>query len=69
MLSSCEDTGKQWTERIGLLSVSEIGMGCMGLSLGYGDIPRKEDVKALDDVLPSLPVKGHRGQVEWDEHE
>ena len=27
------------TRQLGNLTVSEIGMGCMGLSHGYGDIP------------------------------
>ena len=28
--------------RLGTIEVSPIGMGCMGLSHGYGDIPSEE---------------------------
>ncbi|MDR1479635.1 MAG: aldo/keto reductase, partial [Planctomycetaceae bacterium] len=30
------------TRKLGTLEVSEIGMGCMGLSHGYGDIPQED---------------------------
>lgn len=29
------------TRTLGNIAVSEIGMGCMGLSHGYGDIPEE----------------------------
>ena len=30
------------TRKLGNIEVSPIGMGCMGLSHGYGDIPSEE---------------------------
>lgn len=32
------------TRRIGALEVSEIGMGCMGFSHGYGKVPEGRTV-------------------------
>ena len=59
------------------IEVSEVGMGCMAFSHGYGQIPQEERIienldsanveltdaefTELEEVLSSLKVYGHRG--------
>lgn len=37
-----EDEEKMKTRKVGAIEVSEIGMGCMGFSHGYGAVPDEE---------------------------
>lgn len=69
---------KMKTRKPGNIEVSEIGMGCMAFSLGYGAIPSREyameasnvtltdeEFHSLEQALNSIKVYGHRGNVQF----
>ena len=40
------------TRMLGSLSVSAMGLGCMGFSHGYGALPPEEDIQRMGYVKP-----------------